>query len=110
MRARIVTSLVVVAGMAAFALVVGLLQPQASEASREDSVCVSVGVPDTSTLSSASAEELKRTEAEIGKPILRLTIGEHNCFASDAEAQDFLNSRNAVDGTQQEPTSLMGPL
>ena len=90
MRARITITLAVVASLAALVVALGVLQPTVSTAAPDTGVCVSVGVPNPEPPSAAEAAELKRAEAEIGKPIARMTIGEQHCFATDAEAREFI--------------------
>ena len=92
MRARILVTLAVVASLATLVLAFGVLQPTVSTAAPDAGVCVSIGVPNPEPPSAAEAAELKRAEAEIGKPIARMAIGEQHCFATDAEAQEFIKT------------------
>lgn len=97
MVARLIVAAIVAFGFVFAALGAALLQPQSSVAAPEPQVCVAVMVPDLSPLSPEAAAELKRTEAEIGKPILRETIGTQECFATDAEAQEYIQSLENAD-------------
>lgn len=92
MRARIALTLAVVASLAALVVALGVLQPTVSTAAPDTGSCVSIGVPIAETPTVAEAAELKRAEAEIGKPIARYTVGEQHCFATDAEAQEFITT------------------
>ncbi len=92
MRARILVTLAVVASLATLVLAFGVLQPTVSTAAPDTGSCVSIGVPITETPTADEAAKLKSIEAEIGKPLGRYTIGEQHCFATDAEAQEFIKT------------------
>lgn len=92
MRPRIFVTLATVASLAILVVAFGVLQPTASTAAPDTGSCVSIGVPNPEPPSAAEAAELKRFEAEFNKPIARYAIGEQHCFATDAEAQEFIKT------------------
>lgn len=103
MRARIFFALATVASLALLVLAFGALQPTVSTAAPDTGSCVSIGVPITDTPTAEEAAKLKRIEAEIGKPLGRYTIGEQHCFATDAEAQEFMRTLNSSEPSADEP-------
>ncbi|MEI2618761.1 MAG: hypothetical protein V9F06_14200 [Thermomicrobiales bacterium] len=109
MRARIFVAFATVASLALFALVFGVIQPTASTAAPDAGVCVSIGVPITDTPTAEEAVKLKRIEDEIGKPLGRYTIGEEHCFATEAEAQEFVKTLDEPESSVAEPQGGFAP-
>lgn len=100
MGLRMFVATTTVFGFFVVALGAAFLQPQASTAAPEPQACVASLVPDLSPISPETAAELKRVEAQIGKPILRQTIGNQECFTTDAEAQEYIQSLESADPSE----------